>query len=196
MIPQSTLSAESTARWKKISRFSDNSYLMCKSEGSNIQYAPLCIHSFRPLHTCKVSDAINFSQRYHNYDEIQNVPDRLRWCRYHMELKQKEVAEQIGISRTLYVSYETGDVDYYPVEIMEKLAQFYHIPTEDLLDDFNSFLYKGQGTTLRAYRESHNLKKKEFARLLNISPKTYSEWEADKKRMFKSTWENHFKHLL
>ena len=55
-----------------------------------------------------------------------------------MGLMQKEVAEQIGISRGHYIDYEVGYVDYYPKEVVDRLADFYHIPVEDLLDDRQS----------------------------------------------------------
>lgn len=47
---------------------------------------------------------------------------------HHMGLMQKEVAEQIGISRGHYIDYEVGYVDYYPKEVVDRLADFYHIP--------------------------------------------------------------------
>ena len=40
-----------------------------------------------------------FNQQYQNYEDIPNVQDRLRWCRHHMGLMQKEVAELIGVFR-------------------------------------------------------------------------------------------------
>ena len=54
---------------------------------------------------------------------------------------QKEVAEQIGISRGHYIDYEVGYVDYYPKEVVDRLEAFYHIPVEDILDEYNLFLY-------------------------------------------------------
>lgn len=51
--------------------------------------------------------------QYSCYEEIDNVPDRLRWCRYQLGLKQKEVAGIIGVSRIVYIGMESGSVDYY-----------------------------------------------------------------------------------
>ena len=114
---------------------------MCHNEDGVIRYAPLCIHTYRLIAPCKLQEAQLFNQQYHSYGEIGNVPDRLRWCRYHMGLMQKEVAELIGITRGHYIDYEAGYVDYYPKEIVDKLAALYKIPTDDLLDDYNRFLY-------------------------------------------------------
>ena len=122
------------------------------------------IHSFRPIAPRKILEAQLFNQQYQNYEDIPNVPDRLRWCRHHMGLMQKEVAELIGISRGHYIDFEVGYVDYYPKEIVDKLAELYGVPVDDLLDDYNHFLYKGQGKMIREYRESLGLKKKPFQR--------------------------------
>ncbi|HJD47513.1 MAG TPA: sigma-70 family RNA polymerase sigma factor [Candidatus Mediterraneibacter norfolkensis] len=112
------------------------------------------------------------------------------------QMKIISCAEQIGISRGHYIDYEVGYVDYYPKEVVDRLADFYHIPVEDLLDEYNLFLYKGQGKMLKECREKMGLKKKPFARMLHVDPNTYRNWESDKKRMFKLTWEKYFREVL
>lgn len=81
---------------------------MCQTDDNIVRYAPLCIHSFRLVAPRKLLEAQLFNYQYHSYEEINNVPDRLRWCRHHMGLMQKEVAEQIGISRIQYIDFESG----------------------------------------------------------------------------------------
>ena len=139
---------------------SENMYILCSTFEDNVRYAPLYIHSFRLIAPRKLLEAQLFNQQYHNYEEIQNVQDRLRRCRHHMGLMQKEVAERIGITRGHYIDFEAGYVDYYPKEIVDKLAALFQIPVHDLLDPYNLFLYKGQGKMIREYRESLGLKKK------------------------------------
>ena len=112
------------------------------------------------------------------------------------QMKIISCAEQIGISRGHYIDYEVGYVDYYPKEVVDRLADFYHIPVEDLLDEYNLFLYKGQGKMLKECREKMGLKKKPFARMLHVHPNTYRNWESDKKRMFRITWEKYFREVL
>ena len=90
----------------------------------------------------------------------------MRWCRHHLGLMQREVAELIGISRNEYIDLETGSVDYYDREIVDKLAALFKIPSDDLLDDYNRFLYMGQGNVIKAYRERFGLGKKALAELL------------------------------
>ena len=121
------------------------------------------------------------------------MQDSLRWCSNHMGLMQKEVAELIGITRGHYIDFEVGYVDHYPKEIVDKLAELYQVPVDDLLDDYNRFLYKGQGKLIREYRESLGLKKKPFARMLYLHPNTLRKWEEDKKRMNINSWNKYFK---
>ena len=117
-------------------------YILCSALDGCVRYAPMYIHSFRPIAPRKILEAQLFNQQYQNYEDIPNVPDRLRWCRHHMGLMQKKVAELIGISRGHYIDFEVGYVDYYPKEIVDKLAELYGVPVDDLLDDYNRFLYK------------------------------------------------------
>ena len=131
-----------------------------------MRYAPMYIHSFRLIAPRRLLEAQLFNQQYQNYEDIPNVQDRLRWCRHHMGLMQKEVADLIGISRGHYI------------------------------DDYNRFLYKGQGKMIREYRGSLGLKKKPFARLLKLDPGTLRCWESDQKRMFKDSWEKYFKDII
>ena len=161
-----------------------------------MRYAPLYIHSFRLIAPRKLLEAQLFNQQYQNYEDIPNVQDRLRWCRHHMGLMQKEVAELIGISRGHYIDFEVGYVDHYPKEIVDKLAALYGVPADDFLDDYNRFLYKGQGKVLQEYRESFGLKRKQFARIINLDPGTLLIWARDEKIMFKKSWEKYFKVII
>ena len=161
-----------------------------------VRYAPLCIHSFRLIAPRKLLEAQVFNQQYHSYKEIPNVPERLRWCRHHMGLMQKEVAKRIGVSRRHYMELEDGYLTYYSKEIVDKLAELYQVPVNDLLDDYNRFLYKGQGKLIKEYREQLGLKKKPFARLLGIPPCLLRAWETEQKRTSFSSWEKYFKNKI
>ena len=136
---------------------------MCRNEDGVIRYAPLCIHTFLFIAPRKWLEAQLFNQQYHSYEEIDNVPDRLRWCRHQMGLMQKEVADLLDITRGHYIDFEMGYVDYYPKEIADKLAELFGVPVWDLLDDYNRFLYKGQG---RKKRISKNSWEKYFKELI------------------------------
>ena len=169
---------------------------MCCTADGVVRYAPLCIHSFRLIAPHKLLEAQLFNQQYHSYEEIVTVHDRLRWCRHHMGLMQKEVADQIGITREQYVDYETGSIIYYPREIVDKLSELYQVPVYDLLDGYNRFMYQGQGTLLKKYRENVGMKKKPFARRLGVEPNLYRAWESEQKRMSRGSWEKYFKNVI
>jgi len=66
----------------------------------------------------------------------------------------------------------------------------------DLLDDYNRFQYKGQGRAISQSRQLMGLSKKAYARMLGIDSGTLNNWEKDKKRMNRSSWERLFKELL
>lgn len=117
----------------------------------------------------------------------------MKWCRHHLGLTQKEVADLTGISRNEYIDLETGAVDYYDRKIVDRLTALFKIPFDDLLDDYNRFLYMGQGKMIRAYRERLGLGKKALAELLQVDPNSLRIWEAEKKRMNKKSWEKYFK---
>lgn len=92
------------------------------------------IHSFKVISPHRISEAIKFNQQYHKYEDVPNVQDRLRWCRYHMGLSQKQVADLIGIKRSVYMDYENGNIEHYKKEIVDKLARLYNVPFDDFLD--------------------------------------------------------------
>ena len=137
-----------------------------------------------------------FILRYHSYDEIRSVQDRLRWCRHHAGLMQKDVADKLGISRSLYIDYEVGAVDYYPGEIVDRLASLYGVPASDFLDAFNRFLYYGQGKAIREHRERLGLPRKTYARYMGIDPNSLRAWESGRKRIMKNSWEKYFKGVI
>jgi ribosome-binding protein aMBF1 (putative translation factor) len=73
-----------------------------------VRYAPLYIHRFPLCAPRKILEATGFNRQYHRYEEIQSVPDRLRWLRHSRGLMQKEVAAKIGMSHHVYKSIEEG----------------------------------------------------------------------------------------
>lgn len=92
---------------------------------------------------------------YHSYADIPNPWDRLRWCRYGLDLLQKEVAAMVGMEEWLYRDLESGAFHRsFTPELADKLAALYSIPVEDILDDYTLFLHRGGGDFLRRYREA------------------------------------------
>ena len=80
-------------------------------------------------------EAQAFYRMYHSYADIPNPWDRLRWCRYGLDLLQKEVAAMVGMEEWLYRDLESGAFHRsFTPELADKLAALYGIPVEDILD--------------------------------------------------------------
>lgn len=58
---------------------------------------------------------------------------RLRDFREDHDLKQVEIAELLGIQQTVYSRYERG-TRTIPLEHLVKLAEFYQVSVDDLLE--------------------------------------------------------------
>ncbi len=140
----------------------------------------------------KLLEAQQFNRKYHRYEDIDNVPDRLRWCRHSRGMMQVEVAAIAGVSRASYIDIECGITQHIPASMMEKLADFYGVPITDFMDEFNRFLYDGQANRIRAYRKSMRLGKKPFARATGIPIRCLLEWEAERKQISQKSWEKYF----
>ena len=79
---------------------------------------------------------------------------------------------------------------------MEKIAQLFDVPVERLLDDYNLFLRNDQGKQIKAIRMKLGLTQREYADKLGVSLGSLKQWEQNRKRIFKSTWEKYFKQSL
>lgn len=169
---------------------------MCRVEDGNVRYAPLCIYKFHLVAPRKLLEAQMFNKKYHEYEKIKTVPERLRWHRYHKGLMQKEVAEKLGISRKSYTSLENGKIIHYEKQIVDKLAELYQISVKDLLDDYSYFLYCGQGKVLRDYCEKHNLGRNELADAVGVKTHHITMWEDEEIKISKKVWERRFKEIL
>ena len=144
----------------------------------------------------KITAALAISEQYKSYEAIDNVLDRLRWCRNKFGYMQQDVANLLGIERSQYVAYEGGYTDYIPKEIVDKLASIYNVPVTDFLDDYNYLLYYGQGKLIREYRESLGMRKQEFANSMGIDRNSLRCWETEKKRISKDSYEKFFRGVI
>lgn len=169
---------------------------MVRQTEKGIAYAPLYIHSFRLVQPHFLVDAEKYNMAYSDLSEIESMADKLRWCRYQKGMLQREVADFLNIDRSTYMSYEENARDFYPLENMEKLAEMYNVPITSLLDEYNMFLYRGQGKQIRALRKAKGMTQKQFAEMLGISEYRLKAWENDRAQMYKRSWETYFKDRL
>lgn len=154
---------------------------------------PLYVHSFRLIAPRKLLEAQLLNQQYHRYEDIDSVPDRLRWCRHSCGLMQSEIADYAGVSRAVYTDIESGMTQHFPINMAQKLSVLYDVPITDFLDEFNQFLYDGQAQRIRAYRERLGMGRKPFARYTGIPLSSLRGWEDGKKIISIKCWERYFK---
>lgn len=150
---------------------------------------PMYIHTIRLLKPSTNREGEKFNLLYTNPAEITNVSDKLKYYRYQKALHQKDVAAYIGMDRRTYANYEDNQRDFYPAAMVDKLAVLYRIDIYELLDDYNRFLYDGQGQQIKAIRKQLSITQKELAVMMNVEITKVKRWEQDKVRMFKGTWE-------
>jgi len=157
--------------------------------GATKKITPIYAHMFNFAMPNKVTDAKTYYNNKNNTENLKTISDKLRFYRLQNGLEQKDVAKIIGISRSDYSHYENNSRDYYPAEVMDRLAKLFKVNIYDLLDDYNIFLYNGQGQQIQALRKKHNLTQKELANLLNVQLVRIKRWESEKNRILKFNWE-------
>ena len=93
------------------------------------------------------------------------------------------------MDRKTYTQYESQTHEYYPPQTIERLAAALSVTIEELLDDYNLFLYRDQGTQIKALRTHHNLTQHQLAKRLGISMGVLKKWEQNRVRITKSSWQ-------
>ena len=180
-------------KWKVFARVSPDFYILCRTDHGKPRFAPLAVHRFRLIEPPNLPEAQRFTRQYHSYEEIGNVPDRLRWCRLQMGLLQREVAERMGVTTPFYIDMETGACEHTPAAVVDRLAELYGVPVTDLLDGYNRFLYEGQARQILALRHRAGLSRAAFARKTGISESSLRAWEMETKTISKKCWERYFR---
>ena len=150
-------------------------------------YIPLAIHSFPFLRPTKLTDAEKFHIRYPDPSMLTTTADKLRYYRYKKSLLQREVAEYAGINENTYIHYESTGHDYYPVDKLSRIAELLEVDITDLLDEYNRFLYDGQGRQIRKIRKSMGLTQHQFGKLHGVNTGTVKRWESGKIRVSKES---------
>ena len=166
---------------------------MSHTENGETKLSPLFVLSFRLMAPRKLLEAQLFNRQYHSYEDIDNIPDRLRFCRHKLGLMQKEVAQIVGIARSTYINLETGNHNGFDKTVADKLSKLYNIPVYDLLDNYNRFIAVGQGKLIREHRESLNLGKRPYARTLGVDANMIRLLENERKQISLKSWEKYFK---
>ena len=177
-------------KWQVLHKSGGNLYLMYRQTKKGVAIMPMYVHSFRFVTPHTMTEAERFNLLFPNPERCTHVSDKLRYYRYQNNLFQSDVAEYVGMDRGTYSSYEEYERDYYPIENMQKIAKQFRVPVTELLDDYNLFLYNGQGQQVKKIRKSLHLTQAEFAKIMNVQTGMVKRWEQGKVRMFKGTWES------
>lgn len=157
-----------------------------------VEFAVLMKKSFPLLQPHFQVEAEKLNLQYPDPAEITGTADKLRWYRYRKGLLQREVADAVGIDRSTYIHYEEAGRDYYPVDKLEKISYILGVEMEQLMDDYNRFLYHDQGKQIQAKREALGMTVVQYAKYLGVQPGKLRKWEKNQVQIYKSTWEKYF----
>jgi len=174
---------------ENVLKISPELFLIIKKKGNKTVASPLYIHSFRFITPKKVVEAQLFMLKFPDPNMITEVSDKLRYYRHKKGLYQIDIADRLGIQRSSYSAYEEHQKDYYAPALMDKIAEILEVDVYALLDDYNRFMYDGQGTYIKNLRKKLGVTQKELAKLMNVDLFKVKRWEQNKVRMFKFTWE-------
>lgn len=183
-------------KWRLLHKYGRNLYLMFRQTKMGVAIMPMYVHSFRFVTPHTMTEAERFNLLFPNPESCTHVSDKLRYYRYQNNLFQSDVAEYVGMDRGTYSSYEEYERDYYPIENMQKIAKLFGVPVTELLDDYNLFLYNGQGQQVKKIRKQLQITQKDLAIMMNVDLYKVKRWEQDKVRMFKGTWEKLNSYLI
>ena len=172
----------STSKWIFWSRESGSFFLLQRVSCEGCGLTPLYILQVTLAGPRTTVEAQAFYRMYHSYADIPNPWDRLRWCRYGLDLLQKEVAAMVGMEEWLYQDLESGTFHRsFTPELADKLAALYGIPVEDILDDYTLFLHRGGGDFLRRYREAKGWNRQQLADHAKVGRTSIRCWETGQK---------------
>ena len=164
-------------------------YLLYSHRANGTIFMHKYILTIRLLKPRNNREGEKFNLLYTNPADITNISDKLINYRYQNAMHQKDVAAYIGMDRGTYANYEDNQRDFYPAAMVDKLAALYHINVYELLDDYNRFLYEGQGQQIKAIRKQLSITQKDLAVIMNVEITKVKRWEQNKVRMFKGIWE-------
>lgn len=181
--------------WRVWKTESKNLFILCRTEFFRVVFAPLYVINIPFRNTINIQQTVWCFERAKHPEKLSNTADRIRYYRCTKGFLQSEVAEYAGINTSTYLSYESGERDYYPIEKMQRIADFLQIDINELLDDYNRFLYEGQGRQIKKLRKTLGLTQDQLGKQMGVSTGAIKRWENDQVKIFKSTWEK-FVHLV
>ena len=178
--------------WKIYSKMSDNFFVMYQNKNGKVRYAPLYIHTLRFIDNRHLTKSQIFLRDNPDPEKLETVSDKLKWYRINSGLLQRDVANVMEVDRTTYSRYEENVLEAYPIDKLLKAAELFGIDVTSLLDDYNLFLYNGQGKQIKGLRKSMKLTQSQFAIYIKTPLGTLKKWEQDKVNIQKKTFKKLF----
>ena len=123
------------------------------------------------------------------------LSDNIKILRKKKGYSQETLAEQLHVVRQTISKWEKG-ISVPDAVMLDRMAELFEVPLEDLLDDYNLFLLRGQGAQIKAIRQRLGLTQKAYAAQLGVPLQKFKRWEQGTVQIFKSTWEKYFKQGL
>lgn len=114
--------------------------------------------------------------------------ERIKNIREEKDLKQKDMANIIGIKRSTYASYETCR-DTIPLKHLNTLCNYFNISLDYALgltdikrydNELNEINIKIAGERLKNLRKENNLTQMEISKILNTSRSAWTGYECKK----------------
>lgn len=176
-------------KWSIVRQINSYWYLMARQINGRTTYAPLCHMKFRFFKRQNLIDSGKFNIMYPSPDSVTDISDKLKYFRLMKSLKQRDIADLLGINRTTYVRYEENP-ETIPIDILLKIAVTIDTdPREIISDEYCELQLNNQGNTLRAIRKSHGMTQCEFARCLGVYDSTVKRWENNRSKIKRETYE-------
>lgn len=174
--------------WRVWKRLNDNLCIMYKQKREGFVFAPLYIHSFSFIIPKNNTNANKFKEMYPNPDLIEHTGVKIRYFRHQKELRQKDLAEYVGFTRSAMTYFESTERDFYEIDVLKKISELLEVDIVDLLDDYNLFLYQGQSEKLKKFRKENHITQRQLAGYLGVDITKIKGWEQNKARMPKSNY--------
>jgi transcriptional regulator with XRE-family HTH domain len=114
--------------------------------------------------------------------ELKTIGDRLRKRRLDLGLLQREVAQEIGVTKCTIQYWETNRVAP-ALRFRPRIVSFLGYPA------YGGSTPESLAERLRAYREWFGLSRKKLAALLGVDPSNVAGWETEKHRPTKRSLE-------
>ncbi len=112
---------------------------------------------------------------------------KIKKIRESKQLLQKDVANKLHISRSIYALYETNE-RIVPLEKLKNLCNYFEVSMDYIfeLDKENNYTYindlnkKLIGNNIKTLREKEKISQRELAKYLNTTHSTISAYETGK----------------